>query len=278
MLASDIVSVETLLPLIGTDRQPVIVDVRRAAVFNAATHVLPAARRGLHTEILPADIGNAAHGVVIYCVHGHNVSQLAVARLRSSGLAAAQLAGGIEAWQAAGGPLIARAPDAAARYGAGTVWVTRRRPKIDRIACPWFIRRFVDDRAQFFFVDADQVLPVAEELGAIAFDVEGAPITHCGGECSFDMLLDRYAVTDPALRALARIVRGADTGALDLAREAAGLLSLSLGLSVLEADDQALLMRGFWLYDALYAYLRYAREETHGWPPRAGHSANRGAA
>jgi hypothetical protein len=124
-------------------------------------------------------------------------------------------------------------------------------------------------RARFLFVEKDHVIPVAEETGGIAFDVEGAPITHDGARCSFDTLLDHYSVSDPALRRLADIVRGADTNALDLAREAGGLLAISLGLSALESDDRIMLERGFTLYDGLYAYLRFAAAEPHNWPPKA---------
>jgi rhodanese-related sulfurtransferase len=138
---SDIISIEQLARLIGSDHAPLVLDVRREAVFNTADSVLPAARRAVHTAITAQTLGPAPHGVVVYCVHGHNVSQLATASLRAEGVNAAQLEGGIEAWIAAGHPVIARAPDAAARFGSGTTWVTRRRPKIDRVACPWFIAR-----------------------------------------------------------------------------------------------------------------------------------------
>jgi hypothetical protein len=146
-------------------------------------------------------------------------------------------------------------------------WVTRSRPKIDRIACPWLIRRFIDPAAEFLFVASGRVLAVAGESGGIAFDVPGVELSHVGTHCSFDAFLVKYRLEDPALRALAPIVRGADTARLDLAPEAAGLLAVSLGLSALYQDDHALLERGFLLYDALYAWLTEARGETHGWPP-----------
>jgi rhodanese-related sulfurtransferase len=265
----DIISVDHLARLIGSDHAPLVLDVRREAAFHAASSVLPAARRALHTAITAQTLGPAPRGVIVYCVHGHNVSQLATASLRAEGVSAARLEGGIEAWIAAGQPVIARAPDAEARYSKGTTWVTRRRPKIDRVACPWFIRRFVDDRARFLFVDKDHVLSVAAETGGIAFDVEGAPITHDGPRCSFDTLLDRYHVSDEALRRLADVVRGADTNVLSAAPEAGGLLAISLGLSALESDDHIMLQKGFHLYDGLYAYLRHAHSEPHNWPPKA---------
>lgn len=250
-------------------KPPLLFDVRREAAFQNAAHVLPAARRALHTDWLAEAALPRDRAVVVYCVHGHNVSQLAAATLRAHGVEAYALQGGIEAWIAAGLPVVARAPDAAMRFGAGSIWVTRQKPKIDRIACPWFIRRFVDDRARFLFVEPDQVLPVAQELGAIAFDVEDAPVTHIGERCSFDALLDRYAISDPVLRQLADIVCGADTAAPGMHAASAGLLATSLGLSAIEPDDHVLLERAFCLYDGLHAYLRYASHEAHFWQKAA---------
>jgi rhodanese-related sulfurtransferase len=269
MALPDTISAPELFRLVGSSDQPIILDVRRDDVFAAAPDVLPASRRADHLTVSPAQIGSAPRGVVLVCKHGHNVSWLAAARLREAGVPAAVLDGGIEGWKEAGLPVLARAPDADARFGPGTVWVTRRRPKIDRVACPWFVRRFVDDRARILYVDPEQVLPVAEELGAIAFDVEGAPVTHDGPRCSFDTLLDRYEVRDATLRRLAAVVRAADTGAFGVAPEAAGLLAISLGASATTPDDHALLARLFPVYDALYAHLRFSAAETHSWPPRA---------
>jgi hypothetical protein len=148
-------------------------------------------------------------------------------------------------------------------------WVTRERPKIDRIACPWLVARFIDDEADFLYVPADRVLEVAAETGAIPYDVPGVELSHVGELCSFDAFLTKYGLDgDPALRELAVIVRGADTARLDLAPQAAGLLALSLGLSALfRDDDHEALRHGMVMYDALYAWLREARGETHGWPP-----------
>ena len=147
-------------------------------------------------------------------------------------------------------------------------WVTRERPKIDRVACPWLIERFIDRDAEFLFVPADDVLRVAREAGATPYDVEGVELTHDGPLCSFDALLVRYRVDDPALASLAVIVRGADTARLDLAPQCAGLLAISLGLSRLFADDHELLRHGFVMYDALYAWLGEAQGETHTWNPQ----------
>jgi len=147
-------------------------------------------------------------------------------------------------------------------------WITRSRPKIDRVACPWLVARFVDRDAEFHFVAADRVAARAAELDAIPFDVEGVELSHAGERCSFDAFLERFALDDPALHQLARIVRGADTARLDLAPECAGLLAVSLGLSRLFADDHEQLERGFLVYDALYAWLTGARDETHAWNPQ----------
>lgn len=147
-------------------------------------------------------------------------------------------------------------------------WVTRSRPKIDRIACPWLIRRFIDPDAEFLFFPPADVLRRADELGGIPFDVEGVELSHVGPLCSFDALLAKYKLDDPALVGLAKIVRGADTAHLELAPEAAGLLAISLGLSQLFSDDDEQLEKGMLIYDALYAWLTRARSETHTWNPQ----------
>jgi hypothetical protein len=147
-------------------------------------------------------------------------------------------------------------------------WITRERPKIDRVACPWLITRFIDPEAVFHFVPAPDVLERAPALGATAFDVEGVELSHDGSRCSFDAFLAKYRLEDPALHVLAAIVRGADTARFDLAPECAGLLAVSLGLSHRYRDDHVMLRQGFVLYDALYAWARYAREETHTWNPQ----------
>lgn len=265
----DRITPEHLYRIFGGARAPVILDVRRAEVFDAAETVLPASRRANHMTVSAAEMGPAPHGVVVVCRHGHNVSALAAARLRAEGVDAAVLVGGAAEWIAASLPVVARAPDARDRFGSGTTWVTRRRPKIDRIACPWFVRRFVDDRARFLYVADDQVLAVADELGAIAYDIPGAPIEHDGPRCSFDTLLDRYEVQDSALRRLALIVRGADTDRHDIAPEAAGLFAVSLGMAHAIEDDLSLLRHMLPVYDALYHHLRFSVGEVHRWTPAA---------
>jgi len=148
-------------------------------------------------------------------------------------------------------------------------WITRERPKIDRIACPWLIRRFIENEPEFLFVPLEKVFEVATETGAIPYDIPGAELSHVGELCSFDAFLSRYELKDPALQHLAIIVRGADTGRLDLTPQSPGLLAISLGLSHCHQDDHEMLRHGMVLYDALYAWCRSLTGETHGWPPAA---------
>jgi hypothetical protein len=149
-------------------------------------------------------------------------------------------------------------------------WVTRERPKIDRIACPWLIERFIDKAPEFLFVPAKDVLHVAEETGAIPYDIPGVELSHVGEFCSFDAFLSKYRLMDAALATLAVIVRGADTSRLDLAPEAAGLFAISLGLSQTFKDDHEMLKHGMVMYDALYAWCQFCQNESHGWPPIVG--------
>jgi hypothetical protein len=147
-------------------------------------------------------------------------------------------------------------------------WITRERPKVDRVACPWLIQRFIDAKPELLFAPSADVARIARETGAVPFDIEGVPLSHEGPLCSFDAFLAQYGLSDPALADLAVIVRGADTARLDLAPQCAGLLALSLGLSRLFADDHEQLRHGFVMYDALYAWLVGARDETHTWNPQ----------
>lgn len=148
-------------------------------------------------------------------------------------------------------------------------WVTRERPKIDRIACPWLIARFIDKDPEFLFVPTEEVLTAARETGAIPYDIPGVEMSHAGELCSFDIFLKKYQLTEPALHQLAVIVRGADTARLDLAPQAPGLLAVSLGLSHLFRDDHEMLRHGMVMYDALYAWCRDCQKEIHGWPPKS---------
>lgn len=255
---------------IGTGRAPVIIDVRRTEAIEQSNALLPGAHiRDPHE----AEGWSFDHPgtIVIACKHGHERSQMAAAELRSRGLDARILAGGFEAWRKDGLPAIDRKAAMRLMPGAPSLWVTRRRPKIDRVACPWLIRRFLDPKAKLLFVDPADVPAVARETGAIAFDIDGVELSHEGERCSFDTMLRIFGLEgDVSLARLALIVRGADTARLDLAPEAAGLLAVSLGLSELAGDDDhGLLQRGFMVYDALFAWLRYAAGERHNWPAKA---------
>jgi len=152
--------------------------------------------------------------------------------------------------------------------GGASRWITRERPKIDRIACPWLVLRFVDPQAEFLYVPANRVLAEAKLQKAEPYDIPGVRFSHRGERCSFDAFIEEFGLQDDtALAAVAAIVRGADTGALSLAPEASGLLAVSLGLSQMFPDDLEMLHAGLLVYDALYAWARDARAELHGWPP-----------
>jgi hypothetical protein len=181
------------------------------------------------------------------------------------GIAARYLEGGLEdGWKAAGGELIAKPKEASTR------WVTRERPKIDRVACPWLIARFIDPEAEFLYVPPKEVLGVAKANQAVPYDVPDVRFSHVGEHCSFDAFLKTYRLTgDPALVRLAVIVRGADTGHPELAPQAAGLLAVSLGLSRNFADDREMLKHGMVMYDALYAWCKDGQDETQTWNPDA---------
>ena len=147
-------------------------------------------------------------------------------------------------------------------------WITRERPKIDRIACPWLVRRFIDKYAEFLYVPAAEVVGTANETGAVPYDIPGVELSHEGELCSFDAFLKKYGLTDPALLHLAVIIRGADTSRLDLAPQSAGLYAISLGLSQNCDNDHAMLEHGMVLYDALYSWCQHCQHETHAWPPK----------
>ena len=199
------------------------------------------------------------------CQKGLKLSHGAAAHLRARGVSAQVLEGGNYAWRDAGLPRVPAHAHADLTTG-GTLWVTRHRPKIDRIACPWLIRRFVDLQAQFLFVPPQAVDGVAEKYGATPFDMEGGDWSHTGPLCTFDTMIDRFGLAHPALDRLATVVRAADTDRHDLAPQAAGLLALSVGLSRLYRDDMAQLEAGIPLYDALYRWARDGVNEGHDWP------------
>jgi rhodanese-related sulfurtransferase len=261
---------------LGRADAPLVFDVRRPEIVEASGAIMPAARIRTPPEaVAEAWAEHDGRAVLVTCAHGHNRSQEVVARLRAEGVEASAVADGYDGWQAAGLPLVKRSVRGVVLAAAPTVWVTRRRPKIDRVACPWLIARFLDARAAFLFVEPDQVVAVAHDVGGIAYDLPGGAFEHDGELCTFDTLLAAFGLdAEPSLRDLAAIVRGADTDRLDLMPQCAGLLAVALGLSAQHGDDDhAVLRHGFVVYDALYAWLRHARAERHHWPRTAGQAA-----
>ena len=231
---------------LGSRTPPLVIDVRRNERFLEAENFIRGAVRRDPAGI--ADWSKAlpkGASVVVYCVHGHEVSQNA-----AKALGARYLEGGIEHWREESGELAAKPKNAPTR------WVTRERPKIDRIACPWLVRRFVDAQAEFLYVPLADVKRTAQEKTATPYDVADVEFTHAGERCSFDAFLEKFHLRDAALDKLALIVRGADTSRLDLAPQAPGLLAISQGLSLNFRDDHEMLEHGMVMYDALYAWCR----------------------
>jgi rhodanese-related sulfurtransferase len=262
------ISPEKLARLIGTPRCPALLDVRPDEDFAADPRLIPGAIRRDAASVsdwAPKFVGRSA---IVVCQKGHVLSQGVAAWLRHAGAAADILEGGYQAWGKADLPLISTAKLPARDREGRTIWVTRSRPKVDRIACPWLIRRFVDPDAVFLFVAPAEVEAVAERFGGAAFDMEGVFWSHRGDRCTFDTLIDELGLATKPLARLAAIVRGADTARLDLVPEAAGLLAASLGLSRLYADDLEQLEAGLALYDAFYRWCRDATDETHTWPSK----------
>ena len=266
------ISAKDLWNAIATRDAPQLVDVRRRDAYEQSPHVLPGAvwRDAAKAKQWVTEF-DVTRPIIAACKAGHEMSQSTVAQLRADGFDARVLEGGYEGWTKAGLPIVAKAELERLAPKRPSIWVTRRRPKIDRIACPWLIRRFLDPQARILFVDPDQVVNVARESGGIPFDIKDVELSHVGERCSFDTMLQLFGLEgEPSLARLALIVRGADTARPDLAAEAAGLHAISLGLSVLAGDDDhGLLDRGFIVYDALFAWLRFAAEERHNWPAKA---------
>jgi len=256
------ISPAELRTLAGAFPPPTLIDARLAPDFERDPVLIPGAVRGprdqVHDWALDVEPWRPA---VVYCVKGREVGRETAESLRAVGVDARALDGGLARWREEGGATVA--------WRTPTRWVTRARPKVDRIACPWLVRRFIDPSAEFFFVPAAEVLTFAVERNATPFDVPDVEYTHAGAACSFDAFIRRHALADPALARLADIVRGADTDALALAPQAAGLLALSLGMSRIFADDMAMLRFGMLVYDALYAWCESAAGERHGRDPAA---------
>lgn len=259
------ISPDKLNRLIGTPNTPAVIDVRTDEDFARDRRLLPGSIRRRHKDV--ADwCGQIAGPAVVVCQAGRKLSHGVAAYLRHAGLAAEVLEGGFDAWIQFGGAAVPEEKLPARDAQKRTVWVTRSRPKIDRIACPWLIRRFVDPSAVFLFVPAADVSLVGERFDATPFDIEGVFWSHRGELCTFDVMIDEFGLASEPLSRLAAIVRGADTARPDLAPEVAGLLAASLGLSRMFNDDLEQLDAGMLLYDAFYRWCRDATGEAHNWP------------
>ncbi|UUX49658.1 sulfurtransferase/chromate resistance protein [Nisaea acidiphila] len=266
MPSPDSITVPQLLRLIGTPEAPIIIDVRFEDDFDADPRLIPG---GFHHSYLEIDAlvpRLRGRKVAVVCQKGRKLSQGATATLQTYGIDAEHLEGGTVAWKNAGGPMVPVAALPPRNAAGETLWVTRHRPKIDRMACPWLIRRFVDPSARFLFVSPSEVPAVAEHFGATPFDIQDVFWSHRGELCTFDVMVEEFGlVTEPLLR-LSTIVRAADTDRHDLAPQAAGLLAASLGLSRMYKDDLRQLEAGMLLYDAFYRWSRDAVDEGHNWP------------
>ncbi len=268
MSSFNAITILQLSRLIGLPHSPIIIDVRIDADVNDDPYLIPTSFRCTHTEIetlLPELIDKS---VVLVCQKGLKLSQGAAALLRTQGIKAEYLEGGTLAWQAAQQPVLAIERLSAFNLERlnrrqSTLWVTKQRPKVDRVACAWLIRRFIDPQAKFLFVARSEVLSVAEKFSATPFDVDGGHWSHRNELCTFDVILDDLHLNSIELKQLAAIVRSADTGQLNLSAESSGLLAMSLGLSRLFRDDLMQIEAGLLFYDALYCWLRDAQDESH---------------
>ncbi|MCX7326312.1 MAG: chromate resistance protein [Hyphomicrobiales bacterium] len=270
MSSNTSISSDRLSRLIGRPACPALIDVCTDADFACDPRLVPGAIRRPHQDVNIWGPAYAGREAVVICQKGLKLSEGVAAWLRYLGCDARHLEGGALGWAKAGLPMLVTARLPLAGADGATLWVTRARPKIDRIACPWLIRRFVDPAAVFLFVSAAEVRGVAERFGATPFDLEGEDQfwSHRGASCTFDVMIAEFGLSSEPLLRLARIVRGADTARLDLEPEAAGLLALSLGLSRMFSDDLRQLAAGMTLYDALFRWCADATAETHNWPAR----------
>jgi rhodanese-related sulfurtransferase len=249
------ITISHLKTILGTPDCPTLIDIRIDDDFNETPLLIPSSIRLSHKNVSEW-AGNYSNCVII-CHKGLKLSEGVAAILRHKGVKASSLEGGFVAWKAANLMLIPPVKS--------DLWVTRERPKVDRIACPWLIRRFINRDAVFLYVKASEVLGVADKFDAIPYDVPDVTYTHRGNNCSFDTLLDEFNLHTSALDKLALIIRGADTDNHALHPAAAGLFAISLGLSHQYNDDLAQLETGMHIYDALYCYCRDDEGENHSW-------------
>ena len=255
------ISAAQLARLIGTPEAPAIVDVRLPEDLALDPRLIPGSFSHPHDAFntLPARL--AGRRAVVVCAKGRKLSEGVAALLRLHGVPAEVLEGGSVGWAEAGLPMV---PMAA--LPASNLWVTRHRPKIDRIACPWLIRRFIDPTARFLFVAPAEVPAVAERFNATPYDIEGVHFSHRGIGCTFDALIADFGLASEPMDRLALVVRAADTDRHELSPQAAGLLAISVGLSRQFRDDLQQLDAGMVIYDALYRWARDGFEEGHDWP------------
>jgi rhodanese-related sulfurtransferase len=245
------ISHDDLYARLGTSAAPLLIDVRKSEAFNADDRLIVGA-----SYRPPQDVARwqsalpAGRAVVAYCVHGHEVSQGVASALQKAGMTARYLEGGIADWKDA------QLPTRRKRDATENKWVTREHPKIDRIACPWLISRFVVPDAEFIYVPPNDVAKVAGEVGGTPYDIKNVEFGHVGDQCSFDAIVRAYDIHDAALDHLATIVRGADTSRPDLTPQCEGLLAISYGLSSNFPDDHEMLRHGLVMYDALYTWCR----------------------
>ncbi|MFC7738974.1 chromate resistance protein ChrB domain-containing protein [Roseomonas sp. GCM10028921] len=271
MPAPDTITAIQLSRLIGLPDAPVVLDVRIGQDHSTDPRLIPTSvlRNAASTPEWASEF--VGRSVVVICQRGLKLSHGVAAWLRHAGARAEVLEGGFEGWAAGGGLLLRpnHIPELDAQ--GRTIWVTRSRPKVDRIACPWLIRRFVDPKAVFLYVAPSEVRAVAERFGATPFDVEDVFWSHRGESCTFDTMIEEFGLQSEALARLATIVRGADTDRPDLTPQSAGLLAASLGMSRMYRDDLAQLGAAMGLYDAFYRWSRDAVSETHNWPAATSH-------
>lgn len=270
MASNNIISCEKLSRLIGRPDCPYIIDVRTEDDFATDQHLIPSSLRRSHTNVQDWAHEFENKNIVVVCQKGLKLSEGVAAWLRCQNMNAVLLEGGTLAWANLSLPMIPECKIPQRHSQGQTLWVTRARPKIDRIACPWLIRRFVDPKAMFLFVSPSEVMAVAERFQATPFDMEGENIfwSHRGSLCTFDVMVHEFEIKTKPLLHLARIVRGADTSCLNLEPECHGLLAASLGLSRMYSDDLQQLEAGIGLYDAFYRWCRDATDEVHHWPVR----------
>ena len=266
MPAPTTITVQQLSRLIDLPDAPTLVDVRIDDDYRADPRLLPGSLRRDYRAMSSWAPEYRSKSVVVVCHRGQKLSEGTAAWLRHDGIDAQTLDGGFEAWKKAG-ELLVRTDKLPPRDDKGrTVWVTRSRPKVDRIACPWLIRRFIDPNAVFLFVQPAEVTAVADRFSATPFDIEGVFWSHRGGTCTFDTMIEEFGLKSDPLSQLAKIVRGADTAQPDLTPQSAGLLAASLGYSRIYRDDLQQLEAALGFYDAMYRWCRDANEETHNWP------------